>query len=78
MPDQVKLMIPQYNGKMSHKAREEAVEKFRENADTKIMIASLKCGGIGLVSVTLRYVTLGMHQLNDKIEFDHGKPSNLC
>lgn len=41
----------QYHGKMSHKAREEAVENFRDDAETKIMIASLKCGGIGLVSV---------------------------
>ena len=41
-----------YNGKMSHKAREEAVEKFKDDADVKIMIASLKCGGIGLVSAT--------------------------
>ena len=40
----------QYHGKMSHKAREEAVEKFRDDPELKIMIASLKCGGIGLVS----------------------------
>ncbi len=43
-------MIQQYNGKMSHKAREESLENFRDDADVKIMIASLMCGGIGLVS----------------------------
>ena len=37
-----------YNGKMSHKARDEAIKNFKEASDMKIMIASLKCGGIGL------------------------------
>lgn len=33
---------------MSHKEREKAIESFRENASVSIMIASLKCGGVGL------------------------------
>ena len=37
-----------YNGKMSHKDRDEAIKRFTTDNDMKIMIASLKCGGIGL------------------------------
>ena len=37
-----------YNGKMSHEARGKTINNFRDNAETQIMIASLKCGGIGL------------------------------
>ena len=37
-----------YNGKMSHKARDKVIGNFAQENDLKIMIASLKCGGIGL------------------------------
>lgn len=37
-----------YHGKMSHKARDKVITKFAKDDDMKIMIASLKCGGIGL------------------------------
>ena len=37
-----------YHGKMSHKAREKAITQFAKDKDMNIMIASLKCGGIGL------------------------------
>ena len=33
---------------MSHESRDNAVARFRTQADVKIMIASLKCGGVGL------------------------------
>lgn len=37
-----------YHGKMSHKAREKTISLFGTDPETKIMIASLKCGGTGL------------------------------
>lgn len=38
---------------MSHQARDKAIEAFgKENSKIKIMIASLKCGGIGRESTT--------------------------
>ena len=37
-----------YNGKMSHQARDKAIKEFTADADMKIMVASLKCGGVGL------------------------------
>lgn len=37
-----------YHGKMPHAAREKAIGEFAKDDDMKIMIASLKCGGIGL------------------------------
>lgn len=37
-----------YHGKMSHKARDKVITDFANHDDMKIMIASLKCGGIGL------------------------------
>ena len=33
---------------MSHDSRDESLETFRDDTDKKILIASLKCGGIGL------------------------------
>ena len=33
---------------MSHEARDAAITTFRDDPTTKIMIASLKCGGVGL------------------------------
>ena len=37
-----------YHGKMPHQAREKAIKDFTADANMKIMVASLKCGGIGL------------------------------
>ena len=37
-----------YNGKMSHQARDQAIKEFTEDGNMKIMVASLKCGGVGL------------------------------
>ena len=33
---------------MSTEARDKAVDAFRDKPETKILIASLKCGGVGL------------------------------
>lgn len=33
---------------MSHQARDRAVQKFGEDDAIKVLIASLKCGGVGL------------------------------
>ncbi|KAL9033351.1 MAG: hypothetical protein Q9214_007559 [Letrouitia sp. 1 TL-2023] len=37
-----------YNGSMSQASREQALIQFKDNPETIIMIASLKCGGVGL------------------------------
>ncbi|KAF4627636.1 hypothetical protein G7Y89_g10521 [Cudoniella acicularis] len=37
-----------FSGDMSHKQRDKAVELFRTNNNIKVMIAGLKCGGLGL------------------------------
>ena len=33
---------------MSHEARDAVITTFRDDPNTKIMVASLKCGGVGL------------------------------
>ncbi|GAB7343261.1 hypothetical protein MBLNU457_1317t1 [Dothideomycetes sp. NU457] len=38
----------QYTGTMSTKARSECIAEFKANATLKVMLASLKCGGLGL------------------------------
>lgn len=41
-----------YNGKLSHKARDQSLNAFRDpNSDVKVLIASLKCGGTGRKSI---------------------------
>ncbi|MCJ1435588.1 hypothetical protein MMC27_004962 [Xylographa pallens] len=37
-----------YHGKMTHDARDKAIRNFRDIEEKKILIASLKCGGVGL------------------------------
>jgi SNF2 family DNA or RNA helicase len=37
-----------YHGGKSHEARNEAIKEFSENPDLRIMLASLRCGGVGL------------------------------
>ena len=67
----------QYHGKMSHKAREKSVLKFGQDPEVKIMIASLKCGGIGLVSTLSEDSILIERGLIIRIELDHGHESHL-
>ncbi|KAI4704056.1 hypothetical protein J4E81_001120 [Alternaria sp. BMP 2799] len=38
----------EYHGKMSLGARDKAISSFAENPECKIMLASLRCGGLGL------------------------------
>lgn len=38
----------QYNGEMSQDARSESLKKFEHHSNIKVLIASLKCGGVGL------------------------------
>jgi len=38
----------QYNGTMSQDARSESLKKFENHSNIKVLIASLKCGGVGL------------------------------
>ncbi|MCJ1390904.1 hypothetical protein MMC18_003765 [Xylographa bjoerkii] len=38
----------QYHGKMSQDARSKSIREFRDVEDKRILIASLKCGGVGL------------------------------
>ena len=42
------LHVRQYHGKMSHEARSKSIKEFRDVPDKRILIASLKCGGVGL------------------------------
>lgn len=37
-----------YTGKMSHDARDNAIQEFRDRPDVKILIASMQAGGLGL------------------------------
>lgn len=37
-----------YHGKMTPEAREKMICEFREVDDVQILVASLKCGGVGL------------------------------
>jgi SNF2 family DNA or RNA helicase len=37
-----------YNGEMSHDARARALDEFATDSEKRILVASLKCGGIGL------------------------------
>ncbi len=38
----------QYNGEMTQDARRESLKKFENHSNIKVLIASLKCGGVGL------------------------------
>ena len=50
-----------YNGLMSHQSRDKAIKDFAEDGDMKIMIASLKCGGIGLnLSMASKVVSIDL------------------
>ena len=43
----MKTYDEQYHGKMSHAARDKAIAEFGRDDEMKVMIASLKCGGLG-------------------------------
>ncbi|KAL5399978.1 hypothetical protein PMIN06_012687 [Paraphaeosphaeria minitans] len=38
----------EYHGKMSHDARDKAIKHFADDAGVQILLASLRCGGLGL------------------------------
>ena len=46
--DREKVEHVYFTGDMSHKQRETSVKKFHEDKKIKVMIANLKCGGVGL------------------------------
>ena len=49
-----------FTGDMSHKLREEAIKKFKEDKKVKVMIANLKVGGVGLnLNVANRVISIG-------------------
>lgn len=39
-----------FQGDMSRDERDRAVRKFKNKDDVRVMLMSLKCGGVGLVS----------------------------
>jgi SNF2 family DNA or RNA helicase len=42
------LTTPQYHGKLSLNARDKAIKEFASNARSTVLLASLRCGGLGL------------------------------
>ncbi|OAG09882.1 uncharacterized protein CC84DRAFT_1160928 [Paraphaeosphaeria sporulosa] len=38
----------EYHGKMSHEARDKAIQHFANDAGVQVLLASLRCGGLGL------------------------------
>ena len=57
-----------YHGKMSHQARDKAIKEFSEDIEMKIMIASLKCGGVGLnLTMASRVICIDLW-FNDCVE----------
>lgn len=57
-----------YHGKMSHQARDKVIKEFSEDGEMKIMIASLKCGGVGLnLTMASRVICIDLW-FNDCVE----------
>ena len=57
-----------YHGKMSHQARDQAIKDFTEDGDMKIMVSSLKCGGVGLnLTMASRVICIDLW-FNDCVE----------
>ena len=50
LKDVTQLKTHRYVGKMSRDKREKAVRTFMRKNEAKVMLMSLKCGGVGLVS----------------------------
>ena len=48
----------EYSGKLSHEQREKALEEFKNNPEKNILLASLKCGGLGLNLTMVIFWTL--------------------
>jgi hypothetical protein len=40
-----RLTFWQYHGKMSFAARDKAIERFADNPNVRVLLASLRCGG---------------------------------
>lgn len=57
-----------YSGAMSHSAREKALQIFAKDPSKKIMLMSLKCGGLGLNIVSASRVLLLDPWWNDAVE----------
>lgn len=50
-----------YDGSMSNRAREEALNRLRTDAETRVLLCSLKCGALGLnLTVASRVVLLDL------------------
>jgi len=43
-----KIPFTRYDGKMSLKEKEDSLEEFRTEPKCRVMLMSLKCGGLGL------------------------------
>lgn len=57
-----------YDGRMSHAERDKSLQSFRDDPKVKILIASLKCGGIGLnLTVASRVICVDLWW-NDSVE----------
>ncbi len=64
----VGYLIPQYDGNMNITARDKVIENFRTQTDLKVMIASLKCGGVGLnLTMASRVICVDLWW-NDSVE----------
>ena len=37
----------EYSGKLNHEQRDKSLQEFKDNPAKKILLASLKCGGLG-------------------------------
>jgi hypothetical protein len=49
-----------YTGEMSHESRARTIDEFGSDRDKKILLASLKCGGLGLnLTMASRVICLG-------------------
>ncbi|KAL6719078.1 hypothetical protein ACLMJK_003313 [Lecanora helva] len=57
-----------YHGQMSHSAREDSIESFKNDPEKMVMIASLKCGGIGLNLTMASKVIMVDLWFNSKVE----------
>lgn len=57
-----------YAGNMSQCAREKALKEFAEKTDKRVMLMSLKCGGLGLNIVAASRVILMDPWWNDAVE----------
>lgn len=57
-----------YSGLMSHSSREKSLQEFAEKPDKRVMLMSLKCGGLGLNITAASRVILMDPWWNDAVE----------